>query len=300
MKASKIYVGVNGATLSLTNGKGVAVYPAQKGDKESYILMDSGKKAVLKGSRINGVGVARFLTENGFALAEPGNSQAAILADMLDCQDGTKLVEEASQRKAAQLQHRFANQVCTFVPFASEKPVLQVTVTEPRGFTSVMFDMLSGFSAGVVQIEHIPGSGMLDASTSAGWLVGPDDDATVMPRVSEYGGIVEHAAYVICHSGLATLVGDPHMHMDDDAAVDAPFPRGSLVLALENGDRIQVGIDAADELVVHYVRDGSVLYSRTGMTKPRLAEVIGDIAAVMVRVRDLDAAPAKKKAKKVA
>lgn len=295
MKASKIYVGVNGATLSLTNGKGVAVYPAQKGDKESYILMDSGKKATLKGARINGVGVARFLSENGFALAEPGNPHAAILADMLDCHDGTKLVEEASQLKAAQLQKRFANQVCTFVPFASEKPMVQVTVTEPRGFTSVHFDLVTGFGSGAVQLEHSPGSGMFDASICAGWLVGPDDDATVMPRVSEYGGIVEHAAYVICHSGLASLVGEANMHMDYDATVDAPFPRGVLELALENGDRIQVGINAVDDLVVRYVRGGNVMYSRTGMTRPRLAEVIGDIAAVIIRARDLDATPVKKR-----
>ena len=301
MKANNILVGINGATLTLTKGKAVAALPPQKGENFSYMLMDSGQLAKVQGSRINGVGVARFLKENGFELAQPGDPLAAKLADLVDIREGTALVEEASVKKTAELQRQFAGQTCTFVPFDEERPSEVVTIEAPRGGTITSFDLTSGFSSGAVQTEYRPGSTFgMDLPLSSGWLVGPDGDATEMPRNSSYGGLVERAVYVICNTGLALLVGAKNLVMDDNAAESAPYPRGLLELALPNDDRIMVGISGGDELEVAYLREGYTLYSRTGMTHPRLGEVIGAIAAVMVRVGELDAEPVKKPRKKAA
>lgn len=302
MKANQIYVGKNGATLSLTNGKGVAVYPAQKGEKQSYILMDSGRVATLKGSRINGVGVARFLTENGFELAEPGNSQAAELADQLDVREGTKLVETASQAQAELLRQQFGGKVCTFVPFDAERPCATVEVSPPGRFTTTLFDLTSAFASGTVEVAfNVKNPFGSTLALSSGWLVGPDGAPEDMPRGAEYGGLVEQAVYVICNSGMGSLVGAQNLVMDEDAAEDEPYPRGRLEVALTNGDRLVVGIDALDELAVEYRRADAVVYSRSGMTNDvRLGGIIGAIAAVLVRVNEMDSAPATKPRRKKA
>lgn len=301
MKQEQIYVGINGATLSLTKGKAVAVLPPRKGETASHMLLESGQVVKVKGTRINGVGVPRYLKEHGFALAEPGNALAARLADLVDIQDGTDLVEAASQTRAAELQRQFAGQMCTFVPFDASRSSIAVQVQEPRGSQAISFDLLEAFSSGTVSIAYVPGSGLgSEIALSAGWLVGPDGDAGGMPRNTEYGGLVEQAVYVICNCGLGTLVGARNLVADDEAPVDAPYPRGMLEFAVTNGDRVQVGSTGCDELEVVYRRAGDVLYSRSGMTNARLGEVIGDIAAVLVRVGVMDARPAKKAGKKAA
>jgi len=299
MKASNIYVGINGATIALTGGKAVAAFPARKGEAQSYFLMESGKLVVVKGARINGVGVARFLKESGFEVALPGDSNAELVADSLDVREGTKLVETASRKKASELQRTFGGKACVFVPFDEDKPAVTVVVEERSGIEHVLFDLASGFSSGAVGIDYVPTSKLgSDIALSSGWVVGPDGDANSMPRNTEYGGTIELAVYVICNSGLGSLVGAKNLAMDVTAAEDAPFPRGLLEFVVANGDLVQVGITGGDELGVVYRRGGEVLYSRSGLTKPRLGEVIGCIAAVMVRVAELDAAPVKKALKK--
>jgi hypothetical protein len=46
-----------------------------------------------------------------------------------------------------------------------------------------------------------------------------------------------------------------------------------------------------DELLVRYVRAGQVIHERSGLYDVRLGDAIGAIAAALVRVADLDAAP---------
>lgn len=297
MKTNKILVGVNGAVMSLQSGaKVVAIYPAGKGDTESCLLLTDGKMAVMKGARILGVGVARYFTEHDFELAKPGNPDAENLADMVDAREGTSLVERHSSEYAQTLARELGGQQCTFVPFATDKPIVPVTVEPPRGIMSTAFDLLNGFAAGQVAVEYRPESrdcGM-GANLSTGWLVGPSGQPEQMPRSTEYGGVVEHAVFVICNSGLGRLVGAQNLEMDEDAPLDAMYPRGKMEICLNNGDRLTVGITAVDELGVHYTRDGVMVYAREGMVGEgvkalKLGSVIGAIAAVLVRVQEMDA-----------
>ncbi|WP_157643816.1 hypothetical protein [Burkholderia ubonensis] len=302
MKANNVYVGINGATLALSTGKGVAVYPAMKGESKSYVLLDNGRVAVIKGARINGVGVARFLKENGFDLALPSDPMAVKLADYLDTQDGLELVESASIKKAQELQRELEGKTCTFVPFDGERPSVEVFVTPREGYGVVSFDLVNGFSSGTVETAFNVKSGLgSDLALSAGWLVGPTGDATKMPRNTEYGGPVEHAVFVMCNCGLGSVVGAPNLVMaGEDAGEDVEYPRGKLEMALNNGDHIRVGINGGDEPEVTYLRDGVALYTRTGLYGTRLGEAVGAIAAVMVRVAELDAAQVKKPSRKKA
>lgn len=303
MKASNIFVGINGATLALTKGRAVAVFPPQKGgDAVSYALMESGKLARIAGARWNGVGVPRYLKENGFELVDlqvnPGADLAVRLADMLDVQEGLKLVEAASETKATELQRDFARQSCTFVPFDETKASSAVKIEAPGYSRTVSFDLVEGFSSGAVRIDYVPGSNLgFDLAMSAGWLVGPTGDAAAMPRNTEYGGTVEKAVYVICNCGLGTLVGERNLVAD---ARNAAFPRGLMKFALENGDVVRVGVDGGDDLRVAYFRGEEIQYIRSGMYEVRLGDVIGAIAAVIVRVREKDAAKTKKAMKKAA
>ena len=297
MKLDNILVGSNGATLALTGGQGVAVYPARKGDKESYVLLESGKTVRVAGSRINGVGVTRYLTENGFVPALPGNEWAAKLEDFLNIRDGKALVEEASMHRAKALQSALAGKTCTYVPFDSDAAPVQVDVKEPELSSTTAIDLAEGFSSGVVRIAYKPGSGLGDIHLSRGWLVGPDDDATTLPRNTEYGGPFERAAFIIRNCGLATLIGKQNLETDEGNAI---YPRGELQLALTNGDRLTVGITAGDELDVVYRRNGAVLYSHARAIEGRLGDVIGTIAAALAHVKDLDEQPKKKARKKAA
>jgi hypothetical protein len=113
-------------------------------------------------------------------------------------------------------------------------------------------------------------------------------------RGTEYGGLVEQAVYTICNVGIAELE-TPNLAMNYEADEQDPFPRGSMTMRLPNDDQIIVGIDAVDELVVQYMTDGNIIYSRTGMIEPRLGEVIGCIAAVIIRVNEMSAATSSKR-----
>ncbi|KVP16884.1 hypothetical protein [Burkholderia ubonensis] len=303
MKANQVYVGVNGATLALSGGnKAVAVYPAAKGAAKSYLLLDTGRISILKGARINGVGVARFLKENGFALAQPGDPMAAKLADYLDTQEGLELVEAASIKKAQALQQELQGKTCTFVPFEESRPIVEVVVTARAGYMATSFDLVNAFSSGTVETAFDVKNGLgSDLALSAGWLVGPTGDATKMPRNTDYGGPVEHAVFVMCNCGLGAIVGEQNLVMaGEDAGEEVEYPRGKLEIALTNGDHLRVAINGGDEPEVTYFRDGAPLYSRTGMYGTRLGEAVGAIAAVLVRVAELDAEPVKKSRKKAA
>lgn len=291
MKTNKIYVGVNGASLSFSSGaKGVAVYPAQKGDAKSHVLLSTGAKTSFKEKRINGIGLARYLAENGFVLAQPGDALAEKLADAMDREEGLSLVGSASVEQAQALQAKYAGQVCTYVPFDAEKPIRTETVKHRDGGVRWAADLQAGFNSGVVETEYVQGRGTMDASLGEGWLVGPDQDAALLPRNTEYGGLIERAVFIICNSGFGSLVGAQNLEMNTAATEDATYPRGKLEIELTSGARLVVGSTGGDELGATYYRDGAVLYERIGMTNPRLGDVLADILAVLVRVKEMDEA----------
>lgn len=302
MKTSKIFVGVNGATLSFQSGvKAVAVYPIQKGGKKSYALTEGGKLINFPGSRINGVGIARFLKDNGFELAQPGNASAAKLADALDVLEGTELVSTAMSNRSNTLQKEFGGKTCTFVPYDPDQAIRQVEIEADRGYVSHMFDLESGFDAALVKTVYKRDCGFMDVSLSKGWLVGPEADASTLPRMNEVKELIEHAVFAICASGLGTLVGAQNLVENEEALAFGLFYKGPLEIALTSGDRLRVGGTADDLLAVQYLRNDIVLYSRMdSFSAPKLGSVIGDIAAVLVRVAELDTQPVKKAMKKAA
>jgi hypothetical protein len=297
MKATNVYVSTNGAMLDLGMGRlGVAVLPARKGESYSHVVLKSGDFVRMKGTRINGVGVARYLAEHGFELAQPGNPTAERLADYVDVCDGVKLVEAAANDKGDYLQNVFAGKRCTFVPFDETKASAQVTLKAPDGWHTIVADLLEGFTAGNLKVEYEVGCILeTKVALSVGWLVGPDGDAAKLPRNKEYGGPLERAIYILCNSGLVSLVGNENLLL----GADPDYPRGMMEVAFANGDRVRLVINA-DEPVVSYIRDGEVLYSRSGMYDTRLPDAVGAIAAVLVRVAELDAQKVKRTRKMAA
>ena len=305
MKKNPIYVvGANGATLQFSNGgHGIAIRPAAKGDKGSFVLTDAGKMIVLKGQRFNGVGVTRYVTELGFVPASAGDQNAENLVDHIAMHEGVSLVEAASNTEAARLQALYGGQACTFVPFGENKSTEPIMVRRPGIFSCTCLGLATGFSAGSVEGEYLPSQGFkcTTVDLSHGWLVGPQADPASVPRNTEYGGLVEQAMFVMANCGIGTLTGNSNLFMNDDAAVDAPFPRGNMEITLANStDRLIVGIDALDQLIAQYLRNDQVICQRQGLntntTRLNLGAAIGSIAAVLVRVADIDAAkPTKSK-----
>lgn len=296
MKSQNIYVGINGSHIVLNSGsKGIAVIPPNKGENFFYLFTDKGTMSQMKGSRLYGKGVKTWLKENGFALAQPSDETAARFADLLDVREGLKLVEDIGAKTANYLQELHSASIMRFVPFDSDKPMQDVTVEPNKGYVTVVFDLESGITAPGVRIEYTSGvSNMLHASLTQGWLVPVDSDTAVLPRGTEYGGVMEQAVYTICNCGLAKLNGANNLEFSENSAEFEQFPRGVLEMVLPNGDQVFVGSDAGDELAVDYRRAGVSIYKRSGMEGLRLGDVVGSIAAVFVRVAELDALPVKK------
>lgn len=303
MKKSQILVLTQCATaLTLQSGAKVeAVLPLRKGESYSYALTDTGKVVTIKGARINGVGVTRFFSENGYA-ADPESQATSTLADEVDIRDGASLVEKAIESRAQKIQTQFAGKECTFVPFR-EGDAWSATVDPKSYFHSVLLGMGSDISSALVKTVYREGDikSMNGFNLAHGWVVGPDENPADFPSVSDYGDLIEYVTYVLASSGLGKLEGNPHLEFNEADDADPNFMRGKLTLRLPNGDAVLVGANAVDELVVQYVRNNEVIYSREGFTdlKPRVA--VGCVAAVLVRVNEMDAQKPKKaaRAKKV-
>lgn len=296
MKSQNIYVGINGAHIGLNSGsKGIAVIPPNKGENFFFLFTDKGTLSQMKGSRLYGKAAKTWLKENGFALAQPGDESAARFADLLDVRAGLALVEEVGSNTANEIQLAQAGTTMRFVPFDAAKPLQDVVIEHYKGYITIVFDLQSGMSSPGIRIEYKPGvNNMLQASLTEGWLVPVESDTSALPRGTEYGGVMEQAVYTICNCGLATLTGAKNLEINEASAEFEQFPRGVLEMALPNGDQVFVGSDAGDELVVDYRRAGVSIYKRSGMEGLRLGEVVGSIAAVFVRVAELDALPVKK------
>lgn len=302
MKADKIYVG---GRLSMANGAiAVAVYPAPKGEKDNYLLTDAGKLLRMAGTRINGVGVPRFLESEGFTLAKPGDAQAEKLATLLDAKEGLKLFEAATREQAHNNQSWLGSKTMKVVPYQPEKEPYNIFIEAPDGSSRVAADLSAGISVGAVNIAYRSGSSFTH-TVLQGWLLGENEPVSDenAPRLTEYGGVVEHACYLLCAAFMAVLEGAKHLEDNIEEVKDVPFPRGFLRLrltdaSLTTSDYLVVGIDALDQLCVVYERDGQELYQRKTMTEPRLSDVVGDIMAAVVRVREMDAKVSKSKTRR--
>lgn len=307
MKIDQIYVGAEGAQVNVKLNSGArptAIFPIQKGGKHSSFLLDSGKVAHVKGARINGIGIKRWLTEQGMVLANAGNKFAERLADYLDIQEGIKLVEDGQTQRAHQIQSAQAGKALHIIPFARDKEERTMAVDGDSRFSTHILGIGTGISGACVRADNSAyraGSGgtySADACLLDGWVIPEGEVPSDFPRPSEYGELLETAAYIICNAGLAKLGARKHIEGDEPG-----IERGSMVLDLPEGESIIVGVDAADELVVRYLDAfGQCVYERHGLEDVRLGEAVGSIAAVIVRVAEIRAAQAKpaKRSKKVA
>lgn len=297
----EIVVPTHNDGLELSRGTAVAICLPQKGEKKTYLLYASGRSGYLEGARIQGVGVKRFFAEQGFAPVAEEDPRAIKLADLMDVRRGLALVEEASRNRAQALQRELAGQRCLYVPFDETQERVEVTVSAPDYCTTTVIDLHAGFNSGAVKVQAEPENGYRTSVTlSSGWLRPISAESTRTPVSTEYGGIVEKAVYFFVNSGLGVLHASCHLELDLKADETSAFPRGLIPIDLPCGDVLQVGIDGVDELLVRYVRAGQVIYERSGLYDVRLGDAIGAIAAALVRVMDLDAAPKPKARKKAA
>lgn len=298
MPKKPIYVLGDSATpLKFTSGAVVAIRPIAKGEKHSVVLLDHGRMTTFKDQRINGLGIERHIQSLGYVVAEEGDNLANRLESLAAVHDGLALIEAASIKHSVAIQKAFAGQRCTYIPFDPDKATEDVVVDHYHGSTCVAHQF-GGLSSGCVSLDYsaCPDVRRLEIQLSEGWIAGPDEDVSGFPRNSEYGGLVELATFVVANSGVATLSEKRNLLMPgDDAADDAPFPRGHLVLNMaESTDRIMVIIDAGDELVVRYIRDdGEVVCEHLGMEANQNGELslrmtVGCIASVIIRARDLE------------
>ena len=303
MKSKKIYVpGLNGETLTFASAeKALAFYPVDKGGKGSFALTDKGRKVILSGARINGLSPARYVSECGMVLAEEGNEAANCLADMLDAEEARQMVERISRERATELQKEFGGRVCSYVPFEEGKAIESATILMYEGIGGFVVDG-SGFTSGKVDVKFGAQLGSC-IQMHKGWLVAPDISPESFPRVTEYGGLVEHAIFTLCNCGMGEIEGPAHLETPESS--DPAFARGKISMRLKNGDRLSAGADALDTLSVTYERSGVVVYQRSGLAsgseRLNLGLYIGAIAAAIVRVNEMDAfKPSKSRVKKTA
>lgn len=305
--AKPIYVvGPNSTHLNLNSSNVVAIRPIAVGEDYSLCLTDAGRFIRLKGSRIAGIGVEKHVIALGYTKAAASHPMATKLADKIAILDGIELVEKASQDRAVVLQREFGGQRVRYVPFDPAQEIMTAEITPPDNSFCVAMGLANGLSAGVVKVQYrADAERKHDIVLCDGWIVPLDEDPTLLPRSSSYGGLLEEAAFVIANAGLARLSGAMQVQVEPDA--NDKFPRGSLRLDMINSsDYIIVGVDAGDELVVRYIRDDCELaHERLGVdpfhcSHLRLADFVGAIAAVIVMERAIREAPAPRMKKKAA
>jgi hypothetical protein len=279
-----IYVPTADAVKVASGRRIMAIRPACQTEKFSFAIDADGQPLRLEGKRIGGVGVESYFRNQGYVRAGTDNEFATRLTDHIAVADGLKMVEEASLAHADALQKAYEGQECQFVPFKEDTPVLTVVPCD-NGCRVVVLGIQTGYCGGSINVRH---DRVMEVQLGEGWLVPPGEDAEVRPRVSEYGGPVQHAIFVIANSGLATLSSSGVLCIDEDTPLNDPMPRGRVELALVGSDEtLTVGIDASDELVVDYLVAGQLVFRRHGFAMtvsrfPNLGGIIGAIASAIV------------------
>lgn len=304
MKELQVFVATEDTKLlNLSGGLNViALLPLAKGEKHSLALGDNGKLVRVAGARINGLGIPRFLKEAGYVLASAEDPRARQIANAAYRVAGRHLVEEALVSRAAKIQKEEQWGTAFAVPFSPDEEIRPFVVSEYIGIVSRVLEFGTGITGTVVRTKFDPDNPTLDVNLLRNWVVcGSEDAARQAPRLSEYGGLVEHAAFVLVNAGLASFEDGTELKRGEDCG---EYFRGRLVLKLNVADRLVIGISAMDELEVVYLRNGEVLYKDVeGMSDVTLGAVVGDLASVYCRILDRTlaaASPKKRAAKKVA
>lgn len=294
--------------LKLNNGASlVAAVPPSVGDKTWGVIDTRGKFVRISGSKLGTLGVEKALLGLGYTKAEPGNPAAEKLLDELAGRTAIKVVEAASQEVASSLQKQYAGQRVQVVPFSAREPISQALIKGATSSMCVALGMGAALSSGMVQVHYCPEDKSVrshDIEVNRHWIVPIETDTAGTPRVSDYGGPVEEAAFMIQNLGLAVIQGDPHLVMPEETGLQDPMPRGRMTLALPDSGEIRVGIDAGDELVVELWREGSLRQVRRGMLEiggnnaVNVGNAVGSILAVLALEQwKLSGAPKRKMAK---
>jgi len=292
--SKEIYIANGEQRLTLTAGQVIAIRPVAKGESYSYCLTDAGQMVRLKDKMLQGMGVERFIKEKGYMPAPALHQAAAKLRDLIAIEEATDMVSRASRAEAERMQSELTLQEVLYVPFDAERPSVKCIISDTP-FTKTLIDG-SGFIPGLIEAKTTDGEGrsrQFDMSLSAGWVLVEGAARANAPRATEYGGLVEHAAYCIASAGLASVQLPGNLLVPENQTVDEAFPRGRLVLVVAGcNDEIVIGIDGADELVVQYCRDGAVIIQRHGLCENggrlTLGAAVGSIAAVMLLARHAD------------
>jgi hypothetical protein len=285
--AKPILVLTQGAGLVLAGGESMlAARPPAKGD-DSWLGLKSGNRLVrIKQLRLGGVSPQRYLLENGYTVAAPLDITAASLRNLAAVHDARDLVQDATQSRAQAIrQARGVDQDVFVVPFDASKPIFRARLREGRGHS-----MALGLAAGITQdtLEALPcdGSPSVYVGLLDNWVCDTLEAAQTCPRVSEYGGPVEHAAYALCSAGLGTLGSPSSLAQEPPDSASNPFPRGYIEVRIDNATQLLVGIDAGDELVVQLLRDGAVVVHREGIEgvwgELTFGSIISSVAAVLL------------------
>lgn len=133
---------------------------------------------------------------------------------------------------------------------------------------------------GIVSVEPTGVVALTD-----GTLVAPGEDVSTAPRSTENGGIIEIAAFVIAHSGLARLGHPWRLDPSEDVDPDDDVRHGHLELLVDDDDdRVVVSLDVDHELVVRRIRHGTVVARCRGVHpldgQASLRAAVGSIARV--------------------
>lgn len=279
MSKYEIFVGA-GARTARGSVTAVAIAPKQP----TYLINDSGQVSKLEGSRVDGQGHKKYFTNLGYVTQKSGAQYEALMQHIAVVQ-GRKLVEEAIARKAALMQQCLSGQKVLVVPFY-EATAFSATVDTPKGYTSQVFSSDTMLTDSPLRLKDIEGKPFgMDAGFTDYWFK-PDGATYPTPQVSEYGGVVERAVFVIVNSGLACFYSeDVHITMDPDSE-DTDTCRGYIKLTVTDSPTatITVGINAIDEVTVIYRKGDTTIVRVNGVSGPafNLGAVVGTIASALV------------------
>ncbi len=284
----------------------VAVQPPSQGDKEWYSVDSNGKFSRSTQLRLSGQGVEKTLQLSGY-VPQSQSSEHAQAVDKLRTgirvRRGRELVEQALADRAVAIQQQLGGKKAWVVPFDAAKPVQLVEVQPDMGSRLRSFNMMLGITGAAFRTSRVLSEDVAyppDIDLLSAWVVEADEGITAppqLPRVSEYGGPVECAAYILCTAGLATLGRPNSLSVEEDPPYEA-MPSGRIVLDLPDGAQLYVGIDAGDELLCQVYAGGKVVAEHQGLDtftgSLNLGAAVGSVAAALVAYRELQEAAAPK------
>lgn len=255
-----------------------------RGTEKPLYLAEDGRVGTLPSAKVGRQSLKGYLTDNGFTAASATDPLALQLTDHVDVARAADLFGRASAQWAEAVAREHAGSTLELVPFDPEKAPGSVTLAADRPASLTVAHLDKGLAVSGVRI--LPTASLGDVfDVTSGWLRAPGAQ-TPAPRLTEYGGNVELACWLLCSVGLVELPEAPHLAMNEE---DLQYPRGVLRMRvlddlLATDDVLGVGISATDSVVVSYLRNGQELYRRDTFVKERLGDTLAYIAAALVHV----------------